>query len=117
MALVNRLSRLLGGHAAEQEASHKPPAGEVLPDEPDCDVCGGSWQASPTMHSTSLIKEKISKRILLWAYLEGYQQHLWPRWLRRLIVGTELHRAWLSGHMGVFEPDGGVCSREWYTRR
>jgi hypothetical protein len=42
MTLVNRLSRLLGGHAAEQEASHKPPAGDVLPGEPDCDVCGGS---------------------------------------------------------------------------
>lgn len=62
------------------------------------------------------LRTKMSKRILLWAYLKGYQQHLWPRWLRRLIVGTELHRAWLSGHMGVFEPGGSVCAREWYTR-
>ncbi|PCK16603.1 hypothetical protein CEY02_20230, partial [Bacillus pumilus] len=42
MTLVNRLGRLFGSHAAEQDAPHKTPAGDVLPGEPDCDVCGGS---------------------------------------------------------------------------
>ena len=42
MTLVNRLGRVFGSHAAEQDAPHKTPAGDVLPGEPDCDVCGGS---------------------------------------------------------------------------
>ncbi len=63
------------------------------------------------------VKGVVIKEVLFWAYLEGYRQHLWPRWFRCLIAGTEFHRAWLSGHMWVFKPDGGVCAREWYTSR
>ena len=35
-------------------------------------------------------------------YLQGYQGIIWPRWLRRCIAGTEIHRAWLLGHLGFF---------------
>ncbi len=40
------------------------------------------------------------------SYLRGYAKHAAPRWLRRLMGGTEIHRAWLSGWLGYFESDG-----------
>lgn len=30
----------------------------------------------------------------------GYQQFVLPRWVRRLVSGTEMHRAWLNGYHG-----------------
>lgn len=44
--------------------------------------------------------------ILLEIYLMGYEGVCPPRWVRRLIAGSELHRAWLAGYMGVFYEDG-----------
>ena len=40
------------------------------------------------------------------AYLTGYSGRIMPRQVRRMIGGSELHRAWLLGHMGIFEQDG-----------
>ncbi|ATG38002.1 MAG: hypothetical protein HEP70_19955 [Rhodobiaceae bacterium] len=40
------------------------------------------------------------------AYLSGYSGRVLPRRVRRLIAGSELHRAWLLGYMGFFEQDG-----------
>ena len=39
-------------------------------------------------------------------YLQGYQGKIWPRWLRRCIGKTEIHRAWLLGHLGFFSEAG-----------
>ena len=51
-------------------------------------------------------------------YLAGYSGLLLPRAMRRLLARTTIHRAWLSGYMGVFQeesPEGmvgrGVCDR------
>ncbi|ASM75140.1 MULTISPECIES: hypothetical protein [Roseobacteraceae] len=40
------------------------------------------------------------------AYLAGHSGQTMPRLVRRLIAGTELHRAWLLGAMGFFEQGG-----------
>ena len=48
-------------------------------------------------------------------YMQGYYGYVYPRLVRRLFAGTVLHRAWLAGHMGVFEQDGrhhGVADRD-----
>jgi|GEM_PF-7063268 len=53
-------------------------------------------------------------------YLLGYSGRCISRQLRRVLAGTNLHRAWLSGHMGLYEQDGrkhGVCHREGYQFR
>ncbi len=57
-------------------------------------------------------------------YLAGYSGLLLPRAMRRILARTKLHRAWLSGDMGVFteeRPEGmvacGVCDREWVQFR
>lgn len=39
-------------------------------------------------------------------YLTGYSGAVMPRRLRRLIAGSELHRAWLIGYMGFFRENG-----------
>lgn len=39
-------------------------------------------------------------------YLTGYAGRQAPRWLRRALARTELHRAWLSGIDGRFEEAG-----------
>ena len=39
-------------------------------------------------------------------YLLGYDQWIAPRWLRRLFASTEIHRAWLSGNLGVYISEG-----------
>jgi hypothetical protein len=46
------------------------------------------------------------QRIYLDVYLAGYGGWVMPRWLRRLIAGTELHRAWVLGFNGYFKQDG-----------
>ncbi|MBS1303425.1 hypothetical protein [Loktanella sp. SALINAS62] len=40
------------------------------------------------------------------AYLHGYARQPAPRWLRRFIARSEIHRAWLAGYLGFFESDG-----------
>ncbi|WGS45766.1 hypothetical protein LFL97_23960 [Burkholderia sp. JSH-S8] len=53
-------------------------------------------------------------------YLAGYKGVCLPRWLRRIMAGNRMHRAWLEGYMGSFEEDGrthGVLDREWYQLR
>ncbi|MBA1280435.1 hypothetical protein [Stutzerimonas stutzeri] len=57
-------------------------------------------------------------------HLAGYSGLLLPRALRRLIAGSQMHRAWLQGDMGVHveDLDGewvffGVCDRDWMQYR
>lgn len=53
-------------------------------------------------------------------YLFGYRAKVLPRFLRRLIARSDFHRAWLAGHMGVFEQHGarcGVSDREVFQYR
>lgn len=53
-------------------------------------------------------------------YFLGYAGLSLSRGIRRLIAGSTLHRAWMNGHMGLFEEAGrphGVCDREWYSYR
>lgn len=45
-------------------------------------------------------------------YLHGYKQRLAPKFARRMLAQTELHRAWLSGKNGYFHEDDvryGLC--------
>lgn len=46
------------------------------------------------------------RRILHEIYLIGYSGRTLPRWMRRKIARTELHRAWLVGYLGWFTEDG-----------
>jgi hypothetical protein len=39
-------------------------------------------------------------------YLAGYSGWHMPRFMRRQIAGTELHRAWLLGSLAYFEEGG-----------
>ncbi|PKQ10893.1 MAG: hypothetical protein CVT70_17165 [Alphaproteobacteria bacterium HGW-Alphaproteobacteria-1] len=39
-------------------------------------------------------------------FLAGYSGRGIPRWLRKLLAGSELHRAWLLGSKGFFEEQG-----------
>lgn len=48
----------------------------------------------------------MMQAIYLRMYLSGYSGRMLPVWLRRMVAGSELHRAWLSGRLGVFEQDG-----------
>ena len=48
----------------------------------------------------------MMKAIYFRAYLSGHSGRLLPRQVRRLIAGTELHRAWLLGYLVFFEQDG-----------
>lgn len=57
-------------------------------------------------------------------YLAGYAGLLLPRAMRRLIARTKMHRAWLSGDMGVYAEYVsdhrvyfGVCDRDWMQYR
>lgn len=57
-------------------------------------------------------------------FLAGYAGLLLPRAIRRLIARTNMHRAWLSGDMGVYNEYhndekifSGVCDREWFQYR
>lgn len=38
-------------------------------------------------------------------YLAGYSNLQLPRWARRVSARSVIHRAWLAGHMGVFQED------------
>lgn len=58
--------------------------------------------------------ERVAGRIEHWAYMQGYRGKVPPRVVRKLFAKSTLHRAWLAGHMGVFEQAGfrfGVTNR------
>lgn len=38
-----------------------------------------------------------------WAYMQGYRGKVLPRAVRKLCAKSTLHRAWLAGHLGIFE--------------
>jgi len=44
----------------------------------------------------------MQNRFLHRIYLWGYGGRAMPRWFRRAIARSELHRAWLSGRDGFF---------------
>lgn len=44
--------------------------------------------------------------LYLRVYLAGHSGRVMPRWLRRLVARSTLHRARLSGFNGCFEQDG-----------
>jgi|694.fasta_scaffold00383_17 hypothetical protein len=53
-------------------------------------------------------------------YLAGYSGVCLPRWMRSILAGSEWHRAWLAGYMGLYEEGDkrvGVCDREGYCYR
>ncbi|MBA1280442.1 hypothetical protein [Stutzerimonas stutzeri] len=57
-------------------------------------------------------------------FLAGYSGLLLPRAFRRLIAGTNIHRKWLAGDMGVFKEERaegtvacGVCDRTYMQYR
>jgi hypothetical protein len=57
-------------------------------------------------------------------FLLGYCGYLLPRIVRRMIAGTEYHRAWLAGDMGILRADqsptgtkSGVCDRKTFHPR
>ena len=49
-----------------------------------------------------MIRNRILNRVYLW----GYSGHALPRWVRLVVVGSDLHRAWFLGFHGCFEQDG-----------
>lgn len=49
----------------------------------------------------------MTRPLLHHVYLYGYSARPLPRWFRRAIARSEIHRAWLIGFMGFFV-DGGV---------
>jgi hypothetical protein len=40
-------------------------------------------------------------------YLAGHRRWVMPRWLRRFIARSNIHRAWFLGFNGYFE-EGGI---------
>ncbi|KPC02326.1 hypothetical protein QO021_28335 (plasmid) [Pseudomonas amygdali pv. lachrymans] len=53
-------------------------------------------------------------------YMIGYAARLLPRVVRKVLSRTVFHRAWLAGHMGIFEQDGrqhGVADRVGFDYR
>lgn len=48
------------------------------------------------------MREQLLHRFYLW----GYQGHTAPRWARRVMAKTDVHRAWFLGFHGFFEQDG-----------
>lgn len=64
------------------------------------------------------MKLRINLRLFLAMrfYLIGYKSNIPPRIIRKLIAGSDLHRAWISGWNGNFtesEKFMGVVDREW----
>ena len=53
---------------------------------------------------------KIKTQILHHIYLEGWGGRYPPRWLRRVLAKTELHRAWLTGRFGICSNADGTRS-------
>lgn len=50
--------------------------------------------------------KKLRSKILLDSYLRGLDRRAFPRPLRRLVAGSELHKAWLAGWLGFIEING-----------
>ena len=53
-------------------------------------------------------------------YVYGFYGGVPMRLARRLVAGSEFHRAWLAGHMGIYEQDGvrcGVADRSYHQYR
>lgn len=48
----------------------------------------------------------MKRAFLLRVYIAGHRRHIMPRWLRKLLAGSELHRAWFLGFTGYFEENG-----------
>ena len=61
----------------------------------------------------------MGRTFYLNVYLVGYGGTCPPRWLRRRLACTELHRAWLAGFMGIYTDSRprGVCDRATYRYR
>ncbi len=57
---------------------------------------------------------RVTGRVEHWVYMQGYRGKVLPRAVRKLCAKSTLHRAWLAGHMGIFEQGDmrfGVTSR------
>lgn len=50
--------------------------------------------------------KRLWNDFLLQIFLQGHSGKVMPRRLRRLIAGSEIHRAWVLGYKGFFEEDG-----------
>lgn len=61
----------------------------------------------------------VMPSLYLSAYLAGYRGTCPPRWVRRRLARTELHRAWLAGFMGIYTDSRprGVCDRATFRFR
>ncbi|MFU8776236.1 MAG: hypothetical protein ACNA7M_01020 [Roseovarius sp.] len=55
-----------------------------------------------TLDDNFAMKQVLLHRV----YLAGYSGYIMPRWLRVLLAGSELHRAWFLGSQGFFEEQG-----------
>jgi len=54
------------------------------------------------MEAEANLKNRLLHRIYLW----GYGGREMPRWFRREIAGSKIHRAWMLGRDGCFFEDG-----------
>jgi hypothetical protein len=57
--------------------------------------------------------EHAKTEVLMLSYGRGHGGYKMPRFTRRLIARSELHRAWLLGSLGYFQQDGvsyGPCN-------
>lgn len=70
---------------------------------------------------TAIRKVVSSGSMEMRLYLVGYKGVCPSRRLRSLMAGSDWHRAWLTGHMGLYDDEDGrtygVCDREWYRPR
>lgn len=48
-----------------------------------------------------LVAYKTSGGFYDFVFHLGYQQFVFPRWFRKLVARSELHRAWFSGFTGL----------------
>ena len=57
---------------------------------------------------TQVMRENppMKRAFLLRVYIAGHRRQVMPRWLRKLLAGSELHRAWFLGFTGYFEENG-----------
>ncbi|HBN8007327.1 TPA: hypothetical protein L3645_006148 [Pseudomonas aeruginosa] len=63
---------------------------------------------------------RVADRVEHWAYVQGYSGKVFPRAVRKVCAKSTLHRAWLAGHMGIFEQADmrfGVTSRSNFRYR
>jgi len=48
----------------------------------------------------------MRRAVLHRIYLAGYSGQIIPRWLRKALAKSQLHRAWFLGFKGCFEENG-----------